>query len=278
MKVLTYNQYRIAEDLCEFIANPIINESDNKDSQINGVLKKLSQDLKFNYGLVFTFGVGVRVMYPIVEGLIKNGTLNVEPTMENIILVSIAALTITYLEESKNKAGDSEVPCDCKDKPKNCDICGGTGMVKSIVTKQDARTILEELKLRGIGNGIIKKMVECFKFLGSIFKSLFRNTPYVVNGLIDMLAYTSILIPAMNGISAIVGKYDLTIDTLIGNAAAISLGIMTFLTKYGFDWLVKKFKNKFGFDTKNIDVPTVVKPFDIIDKEDDNLGDNKLIK
>ena len=28
MKVLTYNQYRIAEDLCEFIANPIINESD----------------------------------------------------------------------------------------------------------------------------------------------------------------------------------------------------------------------------------------------------------
>jgi small subunit ribosomal protein S4 len=51
MKVLTYNQYRIAEDLCEFIANPIINESDNKDSQINGVLKKLSQDLKFNYGL-----------------------------------------------------------------------------------------------------------------------------------------------------------------------------------------------------------------------------------
>jgi len=278
MKVLTYNQYRIAEDLCEFIANPIINESDNKDSQINGVLKKLSQDLKFNYGLVFTFGVGVRVMYPIVEGLIKNGTLNVEPTMENIILVSIAALTITYLEESKNKAGDSEVPCDCKDKPKNCDICGGTGMVKSIVTKQDARTILEELKLRGIGNGIIKKMVECFKFLGSIFKSLFRNTPYVVNGLIDMLAYTSILIPAMNGISAIVGKYDLTIDTLIGNAAAISLGIMTFLTKYGFDWLVKKFKNKFGFDTKNIDVPTVVKPFDIIDTEDDNLGDNKLIK
>jgi len=278
MKVLTYNQYRIAEDLCEFIANPIINESDNKDSQINGVLKKLSQDLKFNYGLVFTFGVGVRVMYPIVEGLITNGTLNVEPTMENIILVSIAALTITYLEESKNKAGDPEVPCDCKDKSKDCDICGGTGMIKSIVTKQDARTILEELKLRGIGNGIIRKMVECFKFLGSIFKSLFRNTPYVVNGLIDMLAYTSILIPAMNGISAIVGKYDLTIDTLIGNAAAISLGVMTFLTKYGFDWLVKRFKNKFGFDTKNLDVPTAVKPFDIIDTEDDNLGDNKLIK
>lgn len=277
MKVLSYKQYQMAEDLADSIANPIINESDNKDQQINGILKKLSQDLKFNYGLVLTFGVGVRVMYPIVEGLISNGSLNIEPTLENIVLVSIAALTITYLEESKNKAGDAEVPCDCKSKSKDCEVCDGTGMVKSIVTKQDARTILEELKLRGIGNGIVKKMVECFKFLGSIFKSLFKNTPYIINGLIDMLAYTSILIPAMNGISAIVGKYDLTIDTLIGNASAISLGIATFLSKYGFDWLVKKFKNKFGFDTKNLDVPTVIKPYDIVDNDED-LGDNKLIK
>jgi hypothetical protein len=278
MRVLNFEKYQLAEDLSNFIANPIINESDNKDSQIDGVLKKLSKDLKFNYGLVFTFGVGVRVMYPVVEGLITNGTLNIEPTMENIVLVCIASLTITYLEESKNKSGDSEVPCDCKSKIQDCEVCGGTGITKSIVNKKDARTILEELKLRGIGNGIIKKMVECFKFLGSMFKTLFRNTPYVVNGLIDMLAYTSILIPAMNGVSAIVGKYDLTIDTLIGNASAISLGISTFLTKYGFDWLVKKFKNKFGFDTKNLDLPTAIKPYDIINSDEGNLGDNKLIK
>ena len=121
MKVLNFEKYQLAEDLSNFIANPTINESDNKDSQINGILKKLSQDLKFNYGLVFTFGVGVRVMYPIVEGLISNGSLKVEPTMENIVLVSIAALTITYLEESKNKAGDSEVPCNCKNKSKDCE-------------------------------------------------------------------------------------------------------------------------------------------------------------
>jgi len=278
MKVLNFEKYQIAEDLANFIANPIINESDSKDSQIDSVLKRLSQDLKFNYGLVFTFGVGVRVMYPVVEGLISNGSLNIEPTLENIVLVCIAALTITYLEESRNKAGDAQVPCNCKSKSKDCETCGGTGMIKSIVTKQDARTILEELKLRGIGNGIVKKMVECFKFLGSVCKMIFKNTPYIVNGLIDMLAYTSILIPAMNCISAIVGKYQLTIDTLIGNAAAISLGITTFLAKYGFDWLVKKFKNKFGFDTKNLDTPTAVKPFDIINTEEDNLGGNKLIK
>jgi hypothetical protein len=275
MRVLNFEKYQLAEDLSNFIANPTILESAEKNSQIDNILKKLSQDLKFNYGLVFTFGVGVRVMYPIVEELIKNGNLKVEATTENIVLVCIAALTITYLEESKNSAGDTEVPCDCEEKKSDCEICGGTGMIKSKVSKRDARTILEELKLRGIGNGIVKKMVECFKFLGSILKTLFRNTPYVINGLIDMLAYTAILVPAMNGISAIVGKYDLTIDSLMGNAAAISLGITTFLAKYGFDSLVKKFKDKFGFDTKSLDVPTVVKPYDT---ENDELEGNKLIK
>jgi len=275
MRVLNFEKYQLAEDLSNFIANPTILESAEKNSQIDNILKKLSQDLKFNYGLVFTFGVGVRVMYPIVEELIKNGNLKVEATTENIVLVCIAALTITYLEESKNSAGDTEVPCDCEEKKSDCEICGGTGMIKSKVSKRDARTSLEELKLRGIGNGIVKKMVECFKFLGSILKTLFRNTPYVINGLIDMLAYTAILVPAMNGISAIVGKYDLTIDSLMGNAAAISLGITTFLAKYGFDSLVKKFKDKFGFDTKSLDVPTVVKPYDT---ENDELEGNKLIK
>ena len=275
MRVLNFEKYQLAEDLSNFIANPTILESAEKNSQIDGILKKLSQDLKFNYGLVFTFGVGVRVMYPIVEGLIKNGNLKVEATTENIVLVCIAALTITYLEESKNSAGDTEVPCDCEVKKSDCEICNGTGMIKSKVSKRDARTILEELKLRGIGNGIVKKMVECFKFLGSILKTLFRNTPYVINGLIDMLAYTAILVPVMNGISAIVGKYDLTIDSLMGNAAAISLGVTTFLAKYGFDWLVKKFKDKFGFDTKSLDVPTVVKTYD---PENNDLEGNKLIK
>jgi hypothetical protein len=275
MRVLNFEKYQLAEDLSNFIANPTILESVEKNRQIDNILKKLSQDLKFNYVLVFTFGVGVRVMYPIVEELIKNGNLKVEATTENIVLVCIAALTITYLEESKNSTGDTEVPCDCEIKKSDCEICGGTGMIRSKVSKRDARTILEELKLRGIGNGIVKKMVECFKFLGLILKTLFRNTPYVINGLIDMLAYTAILVPAMNGISAIVGKYDLTIDSLMGNAASISLGITTFLAKYGFDSLVKKFKDKFGFDTKSLDVPTVVKPYDT---ENDELEGNKLIK
>ncbi len=252
MKILTYKQYEMAEDLSVFISNPLVKESGDVKSQIDSILKKLSKDLKFNYGLVLTFGVGVRLMYPIVEGLVKNGSLNIEMNIENIILLSIASLTITYLEESKNNSGDSNLPCGCKDRD-SCEKCEGTGMVKSIANKNDARTILEELKLRGIGNGIVKKMVECFKFFGNIFKDLFKNTKYVVGGLIDMLAYTSILIPIMNGISLIVGKYNLTMDSVIGNTYALTLGVSMFLSKHGFDWLYNKIKGKISKPVDGLD-------------------------
>jgi len=212
----------MTDDLIDFLSNSVINESDKGQSAIDSMLKGLARDLKFNMGLVFTFGVGIRAMYPIVDNLIQNGTLKIEANTENIVLICLAALTITYLEETNNKAGQTEVECSCKSK-KDCEICGGTGVVKSIVTKKDAQTILEELKLRGVGNGIIRKMVECFKSIGNISKTLFKNSPYVINGLMDMLAYTGLLLPTMNAISALIGKYDLNMDTLPGNFMAVGL-------------------------------------------------------
>lgn len=275
MRIPNYQQYKISEDFVNFLANPVINESDDKESVISEILQRLQKDLKFNYGLVFTFGVGVRLMMPIVDNLIKNGNIKVELNVENLVLISLAALTITYLEESKNKSGDAEVPCSCKEVKSDCKVCGGSGMIKSIVTKQDARTLLEELKLKGIGNGIVQKLVECFKFFGKIFKPLFTHSAKIINGLIDMLAYTSILLPAMNAILSVIGKYELTMDTLQGNALAMGLGISSFLAKYGFDYLATKFASKLGLNSRDLDKPQITT---IVDTEDDNLQGNKLIK
>ena len=277
--ILKFQHYKMTDDLIDFLSNSVINESDKSQSAIDSMLKGLARDLKFNMGLVFTFGVGIRAMYPIVDNLIQNGTLKIEANTENIVLICLAALTITYLEETNNKAGQTEVECSCKSK-KDCEICGGTGVVKSIVTKKDAQTILEELKLRGVGNGIIRKMVECFKSIGNISKTLFKNSPYVINGLMDMLAYTGLLLPTMNAISALIGKYDLNMDTLPGNFMAVGLGVTTFLAKNGFDFLLKKLKDKFGLKTSNLDVPTVARPYEIADGDTDtnDIGKNKLIK
>lgn len=254
MIVLKYQEYNKNEEILNvFLDNldgMVKEETSISDAVIKNTLSKLSNDLKFNIGLVFTFGSGIKVMIPIVERLIKNGNIKVELTDENILLLTLASLAICYLEESKNKAGDERIKCTkCES---GCDECDN-GFVKSEVTKKDAQTILEELKLRGIGNGIVRKFVSIFKSIGSTFQTIFKNTPYAINGLIEMFGYTSLLLPIMNGISAVVGKYDLTPENIIGNLVSLGVGMSTFVLKNGIDSLIRKIKNKsidFNIDTK----------------------------
>jgi hypothetical protein len=281
MKVLSFREYKMLEDFFNFFENQTINESDeSKDSMITTILKGLSKDLKFNYALVFTFGAGIKAMLPIVQNLIENENIKVELTTENLVLITLASLAITYLEESGNKSGDGQVPCDCVKKLPDCEICGGSGMIQSVVTKGDARTILEELKLRGIGNGIVQKIVGCFKSIGKFLKVLFKNSSYIINGLMDMLGYAAILVPTMNAISAIVGEYSLDFKTLPGNLLSLGFGVTTFVAKNAFISILNKLKGKLKIDTKHLEVPTAAKPYEISDGDEDlkNLKGNNLIK
>ena len=280
-RILKYNQHnesiKMAEELIEMIVNPKLNESID-DNHIQKILRGLAKDLKFNWGLVLIFGAGIKAMYPVVENLIKNGNLKVELNTENIILLTIAALAVTYLEEKNNKSGDEVIKCsDCTGPNRNCRSCGGSGLIKSEINKSDVRTILEELKLRGFGNGIVKKLVSCFKSIGNLFKILFKNTPYVVTGFLDMFAYTSILIPTMNAISWMVDKYNFNVESLSMNFLSIGVGISTLLAKNGFNYLVNQLKDKLNINT-NLGKTTLDDPQDIKDGEEGDLGKNKLIK
>lgn len=282
-KILRYNQYtkseKQAEELINLIITPIINESIN-NKHINKILKDFQRDLKFNIGLVFKFGSGINAMFPIVHNLIKNGNLNIDLTNENIALLCIAAVTVIYLEESGNKEKiTTKVNCpDCNDKNKSCNTCNGSGKVNITVSKQDAKNILEELKLRGIGNGIVKKVVKCFKSITNLLKVIFKNTPFVISSFIEMFAYTSILIPSMSAISSMVNNYNIDIDSLPSNLMSIGIGVGSFFAKSGFDYIINKLRNKFKLKINpDIEVPTVVRHYDIKDGES-SMGDTTLIK
>lgn len=300
MSILRYEQFgkseRMAEELIESILNPTMNESvDNK--AVTKILNDFQRDLKFNYGLVFKFGTGIKAMFPVVENLIKNGNLNVETTPENIILLSVAALTIIYLEEKGNREKvDTKMECpDCEgsgydnehcefcegegcEQCGDCETCQGNGEITITLSKQDAKTLLEELKLRGIGNGIVKKMIKCFKSIGNLIKVIFKNIPFVASSIIEMFAYTSILVPTMNAISSMIGNYKMDMDTMVMNFLSMGVGITSFLAKSGFDYLINKLRDKFNLRINpDIDVPTVIRHYDIKDGESD-MGHNKLIK
>ena len=142
---------------------------------------------------------------------------------------------MSAIEEKKNK-GEEELICPdcegmgwsqehceicddegCEECENSCQRCNGKGKIKVIINKDEIKSILEELKLKGIGNGIVKKLVKCVKAIGNIAKLLYKNTPYVITGFLDMLGYAGILIPTMNGISAVVSNYNLDLDSLVGN-------------------------------------------------------------
>ena len=283
-KIVKFNDYQKSVTLLEEFVNKLVDEklheSEIKDKNVKNIAEQLQKDLNFNFGLIFTFGAGINAMYPIVTHLLKNSNLNVEMTLENIVLLTITAIAIAYLEEKKNKTGEVSIDCDSclgggllqnKVGEVQCNKCSGTGQVKSLVTKQDTDTLLAELKLRGLGNGIVKKLVRCFVSLGEFLKMIFKHASLVISNFVDLFAYTSLLIPTMNAISGIINANSLNIENLpmeiAKNLLVFGVGVGTLLAKRGFEWISKKIKDFLqsknllgkGKETKLIDIETKVK-------------------
>lgn len=225
MKVLKYEDYSksisLGEEFLNIIGNDIINESDDS------TLKKIVSDLKLNSQMILTFGVGMQAMFPIVSKLVSNMSLKIDLNQETVGLMTIAGVTIAYLEEQKETN-------------------------QKRILEKDSKSMLEELKLRGVGNGIIKKIVKCIKSIGNIFKILFKNSRHVINGFFDMFGYTTIVVPVLNAISYMIGKYDMNLDNLPTNFLSLGLGVTTISAKHGINYIIDLLKDKLKINKSDI--------------------------
>lgn len=265
MKVLRFQEYSnshdLAYDLINMLSSPSVMESAEEDGNPawKQILNKVFSDLGLNFILIATFGAGIAAMYPIVSNLVTNGNIKIEATSENILLLTVAAITITFLEEKKNRTTS-----------KNIDISDDE-------IKKDTKSILEELKLKGIGNGIVKKVVKCFLSIRNIIKLIFEHSGNIIGGFIDMFAYTSFMIPAMNIFNSFIDKYDFNLETLPGNFASIGVGVLSLVAKNGLSFLINKLGDKFKFKKdrilKDLNIPPIKKyPHpDVVDVGSKNL-------
>ena len=223
MEIKKFQQYSIQDSMVTDFINSfdgLITESD--ETEYKKIQKKVLGDLRLNGNLSLTFGAGIQALYPIVNKLMTNMKIgSIEVTADKIVLLTICAFTIVYLEEKKFKDGKEE----------------------DILTK-DSKSMLEELKMMGIGNGIVKKVVKLFKSIVGIFSLIGKHLDAVVKGFVDMFAYTTILIPIMNGILYIVGKYDLNVDSFLENFAALTMGVGTLIAKNGIISIIDKLKDR----------------------------------
>lgn len=229
MKIQKFKEYSLYDSMSlDFIEafDKIITES----SEVNykKVQRKVISDLKLNSKLVLTFGTGINVFYPVIYKLMEKMKISsLELTYDKVVLLTICAFTIIYLEEKKFKSKEEE----------------------EILTK-DSKSMLEELKMMGIGNGIVKKIIKIFKSITYIFKLIGKHVGAVTGGFMDMFAYTAMLIPIMNGILYIIGKYDLNLDNFIKNFIGLSIGVGTLITKHGISIILHKLKSNLKLSNK----------------------------
>lgn len=223
MKIHKFNDYSLYDSMAnDFINsfNTLIIESD--DSIYKKVEKKLISDLKLDIQAIASFGIRFAVIYPIVQELLKNMNIeSIELTPDRIVLLTISAVSIIYLEEKKSKSS--------KEQEK--------------LTK-DSKSMLEELKMMGIGNGLVKKLIEGLKSIKNIFNIILKHLGKVAVGFIDMFSYISLLIPIINGVLAVIGKYDLNLDTLPQNFLGLAVGVGTIIAKHGISEIIDRIKNK----------------------------------
>lgn len=260
MKIQRYIDYNLQHDMAQDFLNSfdqIVKESDGGTS-FQKVAKKVLSDLRLNVSLVMTFGAGIGACYPVVENLMRNmGIDSFNLSEESIVLLTICALTITYLEEKKCKTVEEE----------------------ELLTK-DSKSMLEELKMRGIGNGIVKKLISSLKSIKNIFYVIGKHVGAIIGGVIDMFAYTSLLIPILNGVMYLIDKYDLNLETLPQNFLGLAVGVGTIITKHGIVEIISRIKNRFPINAKevldDIETPAIQKFATFGDSEKNQPGD--LIK
>lgn len=227
MKIQRFNDYYQSEKMLDdFILSlsSSINESDEskteKDSAYKRIEKKFISDLKLDTRLVLTFGSGIGALYPIVLQILQNMSLSgVEISKQTAVLLTIAAITIIYLEEKKTKTPEEE-----------------DTLIK------DSKSILEELRMRGIGDGIVKKIIKALGGIKNIFSTIGKYLGAAVGGIIDMFSYTAILIPVMNAILYVIGEYEMGADEIISNFFTLSVGVATKIAKHGLVEIVSRLK------------------------------------
>jgi hypothetical protein len=217
-KILKFTDYSNWEVIAKNFLNEVnsLNEAEETDNDsmfeiiIGGILKKFG----FNLSLVFTFGAGVKLMYPLVSQLISNMQLEIEPTTEDIVLLCITILSIMYLEHTKNPP----------------------------ISADDIKTKLNgEIQIK-FGNPriLVNKLKKCFTSIFLFLQKFPKLIGFALTNIIDMFAYTSILLPVMNSISSFVGTYEITPDNLSGNLMSLATGIITLTGRQIMDFVKGK--------------------------------------
>ena len=258
-----FNQYFSHDSIVEFVSNSLLSISEGKNEddsnqkmdEYKNEFQKIKDDLGLNSRLIPTFGFGIGGFYPIVESIMR--LEGFEISKRSVILLTLAAISIIIIGDGKRKdrKGEDEIERDKVVDDINVKVLQELNQTVSPNSSTGESPILKKVVLiiksfydsfwKKIFKGDLKKTLTGFKSkLKSTWDSVKSGFNQAAGGLIDMLAYTTMLIPVMNVLDNAINNFpDLfkTAQILPENLLAFAAGIGVVVSKHGIAKIVSKF-------------------------------------
>ena len=258
-----FNQYFSHDSIVEFVSNSLLSISEGKNEddsnqkmhEYKNEFQKIKDDLGLNSRLIPTFGFGIGGFYPIVESIMR--LEGFEISKRSVILLTLAAISIIIIGDGKRKdrKGEDEIERDKVVDDINVKVLQELNQTVSPNSSTGESPILKKVVLiiksfydsfwKKIFKGDLKNTLTGFKSkLKSTWDSVKSGFNQAAGGLIDMLAYTAMLIPVMNVLDNAINNFpDLfkTAQILPENLLAFAAGIGVVVSKHGIAKIVSKF-------------------------------------
>jgi hypothetical protein len=170
MKLLNYRQIELASNFISYLLDTVL-EKNKFSLPKNTYLDKL----KIHKILIINNEDKLGILEKLTEELVKNSNLNIESNEQIITLLCVAGFSAAQLNNSK-------FLIDNKFKKEDFE--------------KEIKSILEELKLNGVGNNIVKNLSNCFKSILKLANSLDSVLSFVEKnkvGLSDLEVITTYL-------------------------------------------------------------------------------------
>lgn len=247
MGILKFEDYTINSSILSLIKefeNIDINESSN-----NNHLNDIVNTLNLNKNIIDIYNsINFDVLFNIVKELISNDSLNVELNDKNITQSTLSLILIS-LKNDIEKTNNLKYYKSVDD------------------LKNDIRDILEELKLEGIGNGIIKKISTILDQIYDFFKLISKDIQINnIKTLFDIISNdklsNTILFPIYNYIK----KNNVSMSSLEKTISYMNSNTSVFSTEPIINAISKSFNTDIEIDIHDSDISN--KNNDIINEQD----------
>lgn len=253
-----FNQYFAHETLESYIVDSIASIKEGQDSGSQKIdaykseFNKIAKDLNMNSRLIVTFGFGIGGFYPIVESLMRLEGFNLNA--RSVVLLTLAAISILIIGDGK-KSGNTKDEKDLMIEDINMKVLqelnqtvspnsstGDSPALKKAIFI--IKSFYEGFWKKAFSGDLRKTLEPVGTKIKSVWSSLGKGFSRVAGSMVDMLAYTSMLIPVMNVIDSSINSFPHLFSVakvLPENFAAFAAGVASIAAKHGVAKLVSRF-------------------------------------